>query len=185
MGRRKKIIHKKNLPVFIGGLVLIFLLFITVPSLRHSVGLYSQPWYQSIFSNDPDGDGLPTREIRHLDRCPYSAEDYDGDRDHDGCPDYKHTSSCGTKHDLSCPTLAKECCTQPSCCKSTCPPPKPPPVPPVDNTDTDGDGIPDRLDACPDAPEDFNGFSDKDGCPEGERSSCEKVTVVDKMKLWK
>jgi len=32
--------------------------------------------------------------------------------------------------------------------------------------DRDGDGIPDRHDACPDEPEDFDGFEDEDGCPD-------------------
>jgi outer membrane protein OmpA-like peptidoglycan-associated protein len=32
--------------------------------------------------------------------------------------------------------------------------------------DRDGDGIEDRFDACPDEPEDFDGFEDHDGCPE-------------------
>src|SRR5215468_4639556 len=32
--------------------------------------------------------------------------------------------------------------------------------------DRDGDGIKDDLDKCPDAPEDFDGFQDEDGCPD-------------------
>lgn len=32
--------------------------------------------------------------------------------------------------------------------------------------DRDGDGIPDDKDKCPDAPEDFDGFQDEDGCPD-------------------
>jgi OOP family OmpA-OmpF porin len=32
--------------------------------------------------------------------------------------------------------------------------------------DRDGDGIKDDLDKCPDAPEDFDGFEDEDGCPD-------------------
>ncbi len=32
--------------------------------------------------------------------------------------------------------------------------------------DRDGDGIPDSLDACPDEPEDKDGFQDDDGCPD-------------------
>lgn len=38
--------------------------------------------------------------------------------------------------------------------------------PPVDNTDRDGDGIPDRLDGCPAEPESVNQIVDDDGCPE-------------------
>ena len=33
-------------------------------------------------------------------------------------------------------------------------------------SDRDGDGIPDKQDACPDDPEDFDGFEDADGCPD-------------------
>jgi outer membrane protein OmpA-like peptidoglycan-associated protein len=32
--------------------------------------------------------------------------------------------------------------------------------------DTDGDGIADALDPCPNDPEDFDGFQDEDGCPD-------------------
>jgi hypothetical protein len=32
--------------------------------------------------------------------------------------------------------------------------------------DRDGDGIKDDVDKCPDAPEDFDGFEDEDGCPD-------------------
>jgi outer membrane protein OmpA-like peptidoglycan-associated protein len=32
--------------------------------------------------------------------------------------------------------------------------------------DRDGDGIPDGVDACPDEPEDKDGFQDEDGCPD-------------------
>jgi large repetitive protein len=35
--------------------------------------------------------------------------------------------------------------------------------------DRDGDGILDRDDACPDEPEDFDGFEDEDGCPDIDR----------------
>lgn len=34
--------------------------------------------------------------------------------------------------------------------------------------DSDGDGLPDIFDSCPDEPEDFDGDYDGDGCPEGE-----------------
>ncbi|EPA04505.1 thrombospondin type 3 repeat protein [Candidatus Nitrosarchaeum limnium BG20] len=32
--------------------------------------------------------------------------------------------------------------------------------------DADGDGIPDVKDACPNEPENFNGYLDWDGCPD-------------------
>ncbi|MCB9679694.1 MAG: OmpA family protein [Alphaproteobacteria bacterium] len=42
--------------------------------------------------------------------------------------------------------------------------------------DGDGDGIVDRRDACPDTPEDADGFEDLDGCPEPTRV---RVRLVD------
>ena len=35
-------------------------------------------------------------------------------------------------------------------------------------SDRDNDKIPDKYDDCPDRPEDYNGFEDKDGCPDAE-----------------
>ncbi len=32
--------------------------------------------------------------------------------------------------------------------------------------DVDGDGVPDRIDICPDEPEDIDGYQDEDGCPD-------------------
>jgi outer membrane protein OmpA-like peptidoglycan-associated protein len=37
---------------------------------------------------------------------------------------------------------------------------------PARPVDTDGDGIPDALDKCPNEPEDKDGFQDEDGCPD-------------------
>jgi OmpA-OmpF porin, OOP family len=42
----------------------------------------------------------------------------------------------------------------------------PPPPPPVVDKDTDGDGILDKDDKCPNDPEDKDGFQDEDGCPD-------------------
>jgi outer membrane protein OmpA-like peptidoglycan-associated protein len=35
-------------------------------------------------------------------------------------------------------------------------------------SDADNDGMPNRLDACPDDPEDYDGYEDSDGCPDGD-----------------
>lgn len=37
--------------------------------------------------------------------------------------------------------------------------------------DRDGDGIPDKIDQCPDVPEDKDGYQDDDGCPEPDPDS--------------
>ena len=39
------------------------------------------------------------------------------------------------------------------------------------NKDGDGDGIPDMYDKCPQAPEDFDGFQDQDGCPDPDNDA--------------
>lgn len=50
-------------------------------------------------------------------------------------------------------------------------PPPPPPAP----GDRDGDGILDPDDACPDEPEDRDGFEDADGCPEDQDSDGDAI----------
>ncbi|MFZ9887427.1 MAG: OmpA family protein [Myxococcota bacterium] len=39
------------------------------------------------------------------------------------------------------------------------------------NLDQDGDGILDKDDACPDRPEDYDGFADQDGCPDPDNDN--------------
>jgi len=46
--------------------------------------------------------------------------------------------------------------------------------------DRDGDGIKDDLDKCPDAPEDFDGFQDEDGCPDPDNDHDDIPDVDDK-----
>jgi outer membrane protein OmpA-like peptidoglycan-associated protein len=41
----------------------------------------------------------------------------------------------------------------------------------VGNKDTDGDGLLDKDDACPEAPEDVDGFEDADGCPDNDNDA--------------
>jgi outer membrane protein OmpA-like peptidoglycan-associated protein len=51
-------------------------------------------------------------------------------------------------------------------------PPKPPPqVVKIEIVDTDGDGLPDKDDKCPDKPEDKDGFQDDDGCPDPDNDN--------------
>jgi outer membrane protein OmpA-like peptidoglycan-associated protein len=46
--------------------------------------------------------------------------------------------------------------------------------------DADGDGIKDNVDACPNDPEDFDGFEDSDGCPEPDNDGDGILDTADK-----
>jgi outer membrane protein OmpA-like peptidoglycan-associated protein len=48
----------------------------------------------------------------------------------------------------------------------------------VVDKDTDGDGIPDSIDKCPNEPETFNGYQDEDGCPDEVPAAIKKFTGV-------
>lgn len=106
-------------------------------------------WSFAVGGADSDHDGLPDR----LDLCPLAAEDYDGFRDEDGCPDPDNDEDgIPDVRDLA------------------------PDYPEdydgyldedgVPDNDNDGDGILDAADRCPDLAEDFDGDHDDDGCPE-------------------
>jgi len=59
------------------------------------------------------------------------------------------------------------------------------PVANPDEQDVDGDGVLDRMDACPDLRETANGFDDDDGCPDQKpvRTASECFTMVPKLYL--
>jgi outer membrane protein OmpA-like peptidoglycan-associated protein len=46
--------------------------------------------------------------------------------------------------------------------------------------DADQDGIPNRLDKCPDDPEDLDGFQDQDGCPDPDNDGDGILDIQDK-----
>lgn len=103
---------------------------------------------------DLDADGVLDRD----DVCPKVAEDRDGFKDEDGCPDKDNDRDnipdnldrCrdaaetvdGFKDDDGCPDL-----------------------------DDDEDGINDELDACRNEAEDKDSFQDDDGCPEADNDN--------------
>jgi outer membrane protein OmpA-like peptidoglycan-associated protein len=97
--------------------------------------------------SDNDKDGIPD----NLDKCPDKAEDIDGDRDDDGCPD-----GDGDKDGI--PDDLDKCPTQPEDVdgfedEDGCPDP-----------DNDKDGLADEKDKCPVDAEDKDGYKDDDGC---------------------
>ena len=68
-------------------------------------------------------------------------------------------------------------------------PPKPEPVivpvvvPVKEDPDSDGDGLKDSVDKCPNEPEDKDGFQDEDGCPDPDNDADGTPDVTDKCPL--
>lgn len=127
---------------------------------------------------DTDRDGIPDDD----DICINDAEDLDGFKDSDGCPELDNDSDgitdasdrCrdaaedkdGFQDNDGCPdadndndgvTDARDGCPDQAglAAMNGCP-----------STDTDADGVGDSADRCPTAPETRNGFADDDGCPD-------------------
>ena len=104
---------------------------------------------------DGDRDTIPDV----IDHCPDEAEDFDNDRDEDGCRDILPNGDEDSDGILN---IDDSCIDDPEDfdghndddgCPET-------------SNDTDGDGLIDALDPCPQDPEDIEGFRDDDGCPE-------------------
>src|SRR5439155_6289448 len=53
----------------------------------------------------------------------------------------------------------------------------------IEEVDTDGDGILDKDDKCPNEPEDKDGFQDQDGCPDPDNDNDGVLDVNDKCPL--
>lgn len=102
---------------------------------------------------DSDNDGIIDEE----DLCPEEPEDFDGDKDEDGCPDIvADTDGDGIFDDEDqCPREAEDLDGFKD--QDGCP-----------EADNDGDGVLDLDDLCPMALEDHDGFEDLDGCPEND-----------------
>ncbi len=94
---------------------------------------------------DGDGDGIGDSD----DLCPTMPETVNGVRDWDGCPE-GIAGRQGPEPDAPVVAVAA-------------------PLPPLPVArDSDGDGVADADDVCPDAAEDRDGFEDGDGCPEDD-----------------
>jgi hypothetical protein len=102
-----------------------------------------------VFAADSDKDGIPD----YRDGCPRQAEDVDGFRDEDGCPDPDNDAD-GVPDGYDGTPLQMEDYDGFEDDDG---------VPDLDN---DGDGIVDERDMCPNEPEDLDGFEDEDGCPD-------------------
>jgi OOP family OmpA-OmpF porin len=96
---------------------------------------------------DTDGDGILDPD----DSCPTVPETVNDFQDLDGCPEYDKDGDgfWNIPDQDACPDV-------PGVAPDGCPA----------NKDTDGDGYLDTEDGCPQDPENFNGYKDKDGCPD-------------------
>jgi outer membrane protein OmpA-like peptidoglycan-associated protein len=148
---------------------------------------------------DNDGDGIPDA----LDQCPLEAEVLNGLTDEDGCPDQVapppdgDADGDGVKDGADrCPfepRAASEAARGDGCPDYVAPRDVPAPVaavmqptprlPDPSTTDTDGDGIMDDTDACPQRAEDKDGFADEDGCPDPDNDDDGILDVADRCPL--
>jgi len=100
---------------------------------------------------DRDGDKICDAE----DKCPDDPEDFDGDEDGDGCPEYDRDGD-GIKDQVDrCPDQPED--KDGFLDEDGCPDP-----------DNDQDGIEDAKDKCRNVAEDKDGFEDQDGCPDND-----------------
>jgi hypothetical protein len=107
-----------------------------------------------VEGNDRDGDGIDDVD----DACPADAEDADGFRDIDGCPDTDDDSDHVLDADDECPRDAEDADGFED--MDGCP-----------DGDNDDDSYSDSIDACPNEPETQNGWQDADGCPDVDPAS--------------
>jgi outer membrane protein OmpA-like peptidoglycan-associated protein len=102
-----------------------------------------------VVPQDRDRDGVADKS----DACPDEAEDPDGFKDDDGCPDPDNDGDGMADRADKCPDLSEDIDAFED--QDGCP-----------DLDNDQDGIPDKEDRCPNEPEDFDGEADTDGCPD-------------------
>jgi outer membrane protein OmpA-like peptidoglycan-associated protein len=98
---------------------------------------------------DADGDGI----LDPADACPADAEDKDGFKDEDGCPDPDNDDDGVPDEKDAAPNEPED--------KDGFEDADGKPDP-----DNDQDGVPDASDTCPEEAEDKDHFQDEDGCPD-------------------
>jgi len=124
----------------------------SVKALYH---FYFVPWHK--IDRDADDDGI----LDKIDACPTQAEDLDGFKDSDGCPELDNDGDGIADLQDRAPLESED---KDGFEDSDG----------VPDPDNDGDGIADGQDRCPNAAETVNGFEDSDGCDD-------VVPVVEKV----
>jgi outer membrane protein OmpA-like peptidoglycan-associated protein len=117
-------------------------------------------------TRDDDGD----RIVNADDTCKSDAEDEDGFKDDDGCPELDNDEDGALDADDKCPIEAEDkdgFQDEDGCI----------------DADNDGDKVPDVDDKCPMEVEDFDGYNDNDGCDEPDNDSDGIPDVIDQCAL--
>jgi outer membrane protein OmpA-like peptidoglycan-associated protein len=112
---------------------------------------------------DTDMDGIHDG----IDECITEPEDFDGDRDEDGCPEDDRDGDGINDEVDKCPENPEDFDGYQD--DDGCP-----------ELDNDGDGIYDTSDKCPLEPEDLDGWEDVDGCPDPDNDGDGIMDPVDK-----
>ncbi len=126
-------------------------------------GNFAIGWSGPLKGKDSDNDSI----VDKLDNCPNEAEDYDGFKDTDGCPDFDNDNDGIADASDKSPNEAED--------KDG--------FQDEDGTpdlDNDNDGITDLLDKCPNEAEDKDGFKDEDGCPDLDNDNDGITDLLDK-----
>jgi hypothetical protein len=117
-------------------------------------------------TKDDDGDGVVNAD----DACRTDAEDGDGFKDEEGCPDADNDDDGLLDGADKCPMEPedKDNVTDDDGCA---------------DRDNDGDGVNDEDDKCPNEAEDKDGFNDNDGCDEPDNDNDGVPDVLDQCAL--
>ena len=130
---------------------------------RSLVAMVVQKSKGSACEGDRDGDGIPDT----VDRCPDIPEDFDGENDTDGCPDYDRDNDGVPDDRDKCPNEPEDKDGFED--QDGCP-----------EFDNDRDGLMDNSDQCPRQAEDFDGHQDLDGCPDPDNDGDDIPDVKDR-----
>ncbi len=122
--------------------------------------------YEPDIDHDPDKDGI----MDDVDKCPDSAEDVDGYRDNDGCPELDNDKDGIQDTKDECPNKAEDKDGFED--DDGCP-----------EYDNDLDGLEDKEDKCPNEAEDMDRFEDSDGCPDLDNDKDGILDNVDKCPI--
>ena len=127
------------------------------------VGTVLEKSQGSKCEGDRDGDNIPDT----VDRCPDIPEDFDGEEDTDGCPDFDRDGDGVADDRDRCPDQKED--KDGFADQDGCP-----------EFDNDRDGLMDASDQCPNKPEDFDGFQDLDGCPDEDNDGDDITDLQDR-----